>query len=177
MFDIQEYQQHLQNVQAAGTNQQKGDTFEELCQYVFSKLDGVIVEGRDVDLPSEELDIVLWNPQIEICLKPFDYNILLECKNWTKPADSKALDSFIGKIRRRNLKTGIFIAANGVTGDFENANNGEGAIAIIKSALQEGIRVIILTLADLQAIADLDQFRTLIRRRYSGLFVYKLFNN
>lgn len=71
----------------------------------------------------------------------------------------------------------INAAANGVTGDFLNGAAGNGAIEIIKSALAEGIRVIIINRTDLDAIATLDDLRTLIKKRYCGLFIHKLFNN
>jgi len=177
VFNLVNYTQLLQNVTDAVGANPKGDAFEAACSYLFSELDGVLIEGRDSSMAAEEIDIVLWNAQIEESLKPFDYTILVECKNWTKPADAKALDSFIGKVRRRDLKTGIFIAANGVTGDFLNADNGAGAIEIIKGALQEGIRVIIINEEDLRAITTIDDFRKLIRKRFCGLFIHKLFNN
>ncbi|WP_405199085.1 restriction endonuclease [Christiangramia sp. LLG6405-1] len=177
MFDLPTYQALLANVDAAATNNEKGERFEELCQYLLSELDGVKVEGRDAVMNAEEIDIVLWNAQSEEVLKPFENIILVECKNWSVAVGAPALDSFISKLRRRTMKTGIFIAANGVTGDFLNGNSNNGAIEIIKAALQEGIRVIILNRADLDAINSLNDLRTLIRKRYCGLFIHKLFNN
>ena len=128
-------------------------------------------------MEAEEIDLVLWNAQSEEVLRPFDNTILVECKNWSSPVGAPALDNFISKIRRRSLKTGIFIAAHGVTGDFLNSNNGNGAIEIIKSALAEGIRVIIINRVDLDSITSIDDLRVLIRKRYCGLFIHKLFNN
>ncbi|WP_333852791.1 restriction endonuclease [Epilithonimonas sp.] len=177
MFDLATYQALLASVDAATTTTDKGDRFEELCNYLFENLSGVSIEGRDSVTVSEEIDIVLWNAQLEEVLRPFDNTILVECKNWSAPVGAPAFDSFISKIRRRTLKTGIFIAANGVTGDFLNSNAGNGAIDIIKSALGEGIRVIIINRSDLDAITSLDDFRTLIKKRYCGLFLHKPFNN
>lgn len=177
MFDLPTYQGLLAAVDAALTATQKGDRFEELCAYLFNNLTGVSIEGRDAVMASEEIDIVLWNAQTEEVLRPFDNTILVECKNWSAPVGAPSFDSFISKVRRRTLKTGIFIAANGVTGDFLNSNNGSGAIDLIKAALGEGIRVIIINRADLDAITTLDDFRTLIKKRYCGLFIHKPFNN
>jgi hypothetical protein len=177
MFDLVTYQALLASVDAAMTTTDKGDRFEELCNYLFENLSGVSIEGRDSVTASEEIDIVLWNAQLEEVLRPFDNTILVECKNWSVPVGAPAFDSFISKIRRRTLKTGIFIAANGVTGDFLNSNAGNGAIDIIKSALAEGIRVIIINRNDLDSITTLDDFRNLIKKRYCGLFLHKPFNN
>ncbi len=177
MFDLMTYQGLLAAVDAAQTNNEKGDAFESLCTYLFTQLQGVSVEGRDSLMTSEELDIVLWNAQTEEVLKCFEYTIIIECKNWTNPVGAPALDNFISKLRRRNMKTGIFIAANGVTGDFLNSNNGCGAIDIIRTALAEGIRVIVINRDDLNNITTLDDFRSLIKKRYCGLFISKIFNN
>jgi hypothetical protein len=177
MFDLPTYQGHLANVDAAVTNNQKGDQFEELCEYIFNELTGVEIVARDHLMASEEIDLVLWNAQTEEVLTPFENTILVECKNWSAPVGAPALDNFIAKVRRRGLKTGIFIAANGVTGDFINGQGNDGAIDIIKTSLGEGIRVIIINRADLDAIQNLDDFRTLIKKRYCGLFIHRPFNN
>ncbi|HBZ67616.1 MAG TPA: hypothetical protein DEO70_12330 [Bacteroidales bacterium] len=177
MFDLPTYQALLAAVDAAVTPNQKGDRFEELCEYLLTKLTGVNIEARDPLMASEELDLVLWNAQTEEVLKPFDNTILVECKNWSSAVGAPAFDSFISKMRRRSLKTGIFIAANGVTGDFLNGNGNDGAIDIIKSSLAEGIRVIIINRTDMDAIANVDALRTLIKKRYCGLFIHRPFNN
>jgi hypothetical protein len=177
MFDLTTYRGLLADVDASATSTQKGDRFEALCAYLFGELSGVSIEARDAVMASEEIDIVLWNAQTEDVLKSFDNVILIECKNWSAAVGAPSFDSFISKVRRRALKTGIFIAANGVTGDFLNGNNGNGALDIIKSALIEGIRVIIINRMDLDAITNLDEFRTLIRKRYCGIFLHKPFNN
>jgi len=72
-------------------------------------------------------------------------------------------------------KTGIFIAANGVTGGFvKGTANEPGAIGVITSALQDGIRVIVITMDDIRNIASLDDIRELVKTRYCGLFVHKV---
>lgn len=177
MFDLTTYNGLLAKVDTSLTATQKGDNFEAVCSYLFSELAGVSIEARDAVMASEEIDIVLWNAQTEEVLRPFDNTILVECKNWSKPVGAPSFDSFISKVRRRTLKTGIFIAAGGVTGDFLNSNAGNGAIDLIKAALGEGIRVIIINRADLNAIKTLDDFRILIKKRYCGLFIHRPFNN
>lgn len=177
MFDLAVYRGLLADVDASVTSTQKGDSFEILCAYLFSNLNGVSIEARDAVMASEEIDIVLWNAQTEEVLRPFDNTILIECKNWSAAVGAPSFDSFISKVRRRTLKTGIFIAANGVTGDFLNGDGGTGALDIIKSALNDGIRVIIINKADLNNISSLDDLRNLIKKRYCGLFIHKPFNN
>ena len=177
MFDLPTYQGLLADVDAAVTNNQKGDRFETLCSYILTNLTGVEIQARDALMASEEIDLVLWNAQTEEVLKPFENTILVECKNWSAPVGAPSLDSFISKMRRRALKTGMFIAASGVSGDFLNGNGNDGSIDIIKTSLAEGIRVIIINRTDLDNITSMDDLRTLIKKRYCGLFIHKPFNN
>jgi hypothetical protein len=101
--------------------------------------------------------------------------ILVECKNWSSTVGASVLDNFINKVRRRSLKTGIFVAANGVTGGFVKGDGNEpGAVGILTSALQDGIRIIVITMNDIRAITSLDDIRVLIKKRYCGLYVHKV---
>ena len=175
MFDPAELINLIALVDSAATSQEKGARFETLAIYLFQHLEGVEVRDHDARMASEEIDLVLWNAQREEVLRPWEGVILVECKNWTAAVGASALDSFIGKLRRRFLRTGIFIAAAGVTGQFVNGSGNEaGAVGIIRSALQEGIRVIIITMDDIRAIATLDDIRELIKTRYCGLFVHRV---
>lgn len=176
MFDLAGYQALLDRVAAARSNNEKGAAFEELSAYVFSALDGVEVTHRNARLPAEEIDLVLWNAQIEPVLRPWNDVILVECKNWSSPVGAQLLDAFIRKLQRRACTTGIFVAALGVTGGFINGNGNEiGAARILSSALEQGIRVVVLTLDDLRQISSVDDIRNLIKRRYCGLFVHRVF--
>lgn len=175
MFDPVELAIRIAAVDAAANAHDKGASFELLAMYLFEHLDGVEVTEHDMRMPSEEIDLVLWNAQREEVLGPWEAVILVECKNWSCPVGAPALDNFIGKMRRRSLKTGIFVAAQGVTGQFLNGDGNEpGAVGVIRSALQEGIRVIVITMDDIRAFASLNDIRVLIKKRYCGLFVHRV---
>ena len=176
MFDATQLTARIANVDGATTNHQKGQSFEQLAMYVFEHLDGVEISEHNAMMDSEEIDIVLWNAQIEAVLRPWEAVILVECKNWNSRVGAQALDAFISKLRRRYLRTGIFIAAEGVTGDFVDGTGAEvGAAGIIRSALQEGIRVVVITMDDIRGFASLDDIRNLIKQRYCKLYVHKIF--
>jgi hypothetical protein len=176
VFDLVQYQALLAGVAAAKTNNEKGAAFEELSAYLFSSLEGVEVTHRDARMSAEEIDLVLWNAQIEPVLKPWDDVILVECKKWSEPVGASVLDNFVAKLGRRSCTTGIFVAANGVTGGFVNGDGDEvGAAQIMRSSLQNGIRIVVLTLEDLQRIASVDDIRNLIKTRYCGLYVHRVF--
>lgn len=175
MFDISHFRDLIADVDAAVTNQEKGQSFELLSIYMFEYLDGVDITEHDIRMPSEEIDIVLWNAQTEEILRPWDSVILVECKNWSSTVGASVLDNFVNKVRRRSLTTGIFVAANGVTGGFVGGSgNDPGAVGILTSALQDGIRVIVITMEDIRNITSLDDIRALIKKRYCGLYVHKV---
>lgn len=175
MFDPAHFATLISSVDAAVTADAKGASFELLAMYLFEHLDGVEITQHDVLMPAEEIDIVLWNAQREEVLRPWEAVILVECKNWSGHVGAQPLDSFIGKLRRRSLKTGIFIAASGVSGGFIRGDATErGATEIIRSALQEGIRVIVITMDDIRAVTNIDDIRNLIKRRYCGLYVHRV---
>ena len=175
MFDINHLNILINNVDVATTNQQKGQSYELLSIYMFKHLNGVDIAEHDIRMPSEEIDIVLWNAQTEEIFRPWDSVILVECKNWSSTVGASVLDNFVNKVRRRALSTGIFVAANGVTGGFVRGDGNEpGAVGILTSALQDGIRVIVITMDDIRAITSLDDIRELIKKRYCGLYVHKV---
>ena len=175
MFDINKFKALTINVDNAVTNHEKGQSFELLSIYLFEHLTGVEVREHDIRMKSEEIDIVLWNARREEVLVPWDSVILVECKKWSKPVGAAVLDNFVNKVRRRSLTTGIFIAANGVTGGFVKGDGNEpGAVGILTSALQDGLRIIVITLDDIKAINSLDGIRELIKQRFCGLYVHKV---
>src|SRR3546814_15938738 len=112
-------------------------------------LNGVDVTEHDIRMPSEEIDIVLWNAQTEEILRPWDSVILVESKNWSSTVGAPVLDNFVNKVRRRALTTGIFVAANGVTGGFVKGDATPPApVPPLPTPFQDGTRVTALTLPD-----------------------------
>jgi hypothetical protein len=176
LFDLADYHALIASVDSANTPHEKGNSLELLCKYFFESFNGIEVAEHDVRMDSEEIDLVLWNPKLDTVFEPWDAIILVECKNWSSVVGAPVLDNFISKLRRRSLKTGIFIAANGVTGGFIKGDGNEiGAAGVIRSALQDGIKVIVIKMEDLRAVKSTDDTQNLIKRRYCGIFVHKVF--
>ncbi|MHB8103343.1 MAG: restriction endonuclease [Methanosarcina sp.] len=176
VFDLAEYQTLIVSVDSANSPSEKGNSLELLCKYFFESINGIEVVEHDIRMGSEEIDLILWNAKLETVFNPWDEVILVECKNWSSTVGAPLLDNFISKLRRRCLKTGIFIAANGVTGGFVKGDGNEiGAVGVIREALQEGIRVIVIKMEDLRDVKSVEDIKTLIKLRYCGIFVHKVF--
>jgi Holliday junction resolvase-like predicted endonuclease len=177
MFDLPQYQALIQAVDDAMGNQQKGATFENLSAYLLESLDGVQVTERNVNLPTEEIDLLLWNARLEEVLTPWDQVILVECKNWSAPVGAAVLRTFLHKVHEMHLKTAIFVAANGVTGDFVNGNNADiGAARLLHDALiRDNTRVIVVRMDDMRNITNVGDLRQLIKSRYCKIYMQRVF--
>ena len=140
----------------------KGAAFEELICYLIGKIQGIShIERNPLSAAgSEELDVVVWNKKHPDGLSSLNNIIPIECKNCVKPISSQEVDWFISKIRRRSLDFGIMVAAEGITGI---AGKLTGAHDIVSGAIQEGIRVIVVTRADIESLATSEQFVKMIQ--------------
>jgi hypothetical protein len=175
MFKLRTYTKLLNAAKAADTPRTKGVALEKLCTYVFESLDGVEVHATNVRTPFEEIDLQVWNAGVEQVLRQWSDVFIVECKNWSTPAGAPEVESFIGKLRRRQVKNGVFIAANGVTGGFPGRGN-KGAAKLIESALmQDGTRVLVFRMSDLEAIRSVEDLRTLLKKRLCLLYASKIF--
>ena len=160
----------LKKSDTAPTDDAKGDPFEELFCYLFGKIPGIThIERNELSIfSSEEIDAAAWNEQDPRGLKSLNTPIPIECKSSMHPISSKDGDWFISKIRRRRLDFGILVAAKGISGD---ADKGTGAHNVVSGAIQEGIRVIVITRAELEALISSEELVQLIKVKICKLVV------
>jgi hypothetical protein len=177
MFDLVAYTTHLDAVTAATTSQEKGASLEALSGYIFNCIDGIEVRETNVNGPAEEVDLLLWNAKRESVFEPWDNLISVECKNWSRPAGAYLIDNFATKIRLKHLSTGIFIAANGVTGDFVNGDNeNRGAVYRLHEHLtRDGVRIVVIRFEDLEQIGCIKDFVDLVKDRYCKIYMHRVF--
>jgi hypothetical protein len=177
MFDLVAYTTHLDVVRSATTNQEKGASLEVLSGYIFNCIDGIEVRETNVNGPAEEVDLLLWNAKRESVFEPWDNLISVECKNWSRPAGACLIDNFATKIRLKHLSTGIFIAANGVTGDFVNGDNeNRGAVYRLHEHLtRDGVRIVVIRFEDLEQIRRIEDFVELVKDRYCKIYMHRVF--
>ncbi|WP_373002044.1 restriction endonuclease [Sulfurimonas sp.] len=177
MFDLTTFNTHIDLVDNASTNQEKGSSLENLSKYLFNCIDGIEVRETNVNAPAEEVDLLLWNAKIEEVFAPWDSLISVECKNWSRPAGSHLIDNFATKIRVKHLTTGIFIASNGVTGDFVNGNNeNRGAVYRLHEHLtRDGVRIIVIRMEDLRTLTTIEEFLDLVKDRYCKIYMHRVF--
>ncbi len=136
---------------SAKTAKDKGDALEELVVELFMAHKSIYghVRNRVNALKTEEIDIAFFNNKTENGFAWMETIILVECKNWNAPVGCTEVTVFISKIKNRALKYGILVAANGITGSKDNKSS---AIAKINEALRDGIKIIVTTVTELQAL-------------------------
>jgi hypothetical protein len=161
---------YLRRADGASTNDEKGEIFEALIVYLFSKIPGVpqIRRNSTSVFRSEELDLVVWNDKHPKGLISLNTWIPVECKSSHHPIGSHELQVFISKIERRALDFGILIAWRGITGDAATLT---GAHDHASTALIKGIRIIVITREDIENLTSTEDLVGLIRTRICDVII------
>jgi len=162
--------QLLRQIEHAETNNSRGEAFEDLCCYLLGKVRGVRIGRRDaLNYPgSQEMDIICWVDCGSSPLSFIPWILVVEAKCYTDPVSSKEVGAFVDKLRRRRVEYGILVAMNGISGELVN---GTHAWDIIRRALWDGIRVIVLTGDDIRSVQTTEAFVTLIQDKLMDLTV------
>jgi hypothetical protein len=152
----------------ATTSIEKGRALENLICYLFMKIPGIEIVQRDIlsKFRAEEIDIALWNNQNKFGVFFLPFQILIECKNWSTGIGSQEVAFFVTKLKHRGLNHGILITANGITG---NPADSTSAHFQVTAALQEGIRLIVITRSDIEALMKTADFIRLMKMRLTEL--------
>ncbi len=141
--------------QDAGT---KGKKLEKLISLLFENPTGSFFEcRRNCRTSSNEIDLLLtWNENarmtnITAAFPCFGDTFLCECKNYDGKVDVTYVGKFYSLLSLADVKLGILIAWDGVTG----RGGWDSAKGLIKKiALKEGIFIIVIDKDDLKEINE-----------------------
>lgn len=169
MFDPSVYASLLQAVDAASGSVEKGKTLEELLAYLRDSVPGSTDLRRNVvnEFGTEEIDLIFLHRPCPDGLWFLSSLILVECKNWSRPVDSKATSYFADGIRSRGCDTGILIAASDVTGT--TAQPSAGRFVAATHLMRDGVKVLVVTLVELRQITSIAEFIALLRQSLMDL--------
>lgn len=142
----------------------QGKAYEVLAVHLFEAIPGCFAE-RDIIsfFGAEQIDIAVGNPRLPEGLPLLPTVLLVECKDWARPVDSKTVGYFINILANRSAERGILIAANGITADPEELSR---AHALGISAVARGIKVLIVTTTEIQGLTCTADLTELLNRRY-----------
>lgn len=149
---------------AATTTTAKGKALEDLICYVFELVPGIHATLRNqmnVFL-TEEIDVAFYNNAVPEGFSALPDVILVECKNWSAKLASDDVVWFDYKVQSRGMPLGIFITTLGITGNQSELTR---AHKIISDALQKGRRLIVITVAELQALNNTDELVKLVKQK------------
>ena len=148
----------------AETTDAQGKAYEDLAAYLFSQVPGCIVERNVTNkFYTEQVDLAIGNSRLPEGLPLLAGVILIECKDWSQPVDSKTLGYFINICAGRNVELGLLMAANGITGDADDLSH---AHSLGMAAGPRGVSVIVVTTAEIASLQSTDEFVELLSRRY-----------
>lgn len=109
-----------------------------------------------------ELDLLIINECKQRTLEEMATPILVECRNWNKPMPAKAVRDFAGKVRDKNIETGIIISMKGVTGSEKT-----DAKEVIRTFLtRDKIKILVFDEDDLEKIAKGTKFFGLLKSKF-----------
>jgi hypothetical protein len=150
---------------AAGTSADaQGKAYEALTVHLFESVPGCFAERNIISFfGAEQIDVAVGNPRLPEGLPLLPTVLIVECKDWARPVDSKTVGYFINILANRGVEAGILVAANGVTGDPEELSR---AHALGISAIARGIKVLILTTTEIENLTCTADLTNLLNRRY-----------
>ncbi len=163
-----ELAQKVADCRTATDTKAKGEALEELVSWVFGQIPGLRCVARNTfsEDGSQEIDISFWNDRVAGGLPSLADSLPVECKNWTGPVGAAEVAWFVWKLARGGAVEGVFIAAEGVTGNSERRSH---AWAVLQWAKQLGFRIVMLSLDDLEKLQTSEQLVKLIQDRLVAL--------
>lgn len=146
----------LSNAAAEPVADTRGKLFEAVAEYIFRNSGCSVRRNLTSPLGAEQIDLAVAHLG---ALGPIPTFFLVECKYWEKPVDSAAVGYFLNTCRSRQVRLGVIISRNGITGKADEASR---ANSLAYAASAHGVNLIVITEQDLIGINSDDEFIELI---------------
>lgn len=117
-FKVEEWKELIRDLEK-GSNYEKGIHLEEIANYFIECIEGLNVSGRRVKLENQEIDLCCYNLSESGFLWELGTIILVECKNYEKPVETKEIRSMFYLMDAKGVDTFILFARNGITSGAE----------------------------------------------------------
>lgn len=149
---------------------EKGQLLEDLIEYVLQNIEGIENIQRNIlnTFASEEIDVSVYNNKSDLGLPFAPFVFLVECKNWSNPVSSDEIAWFFTKLRNRACEFGILVAASGISGAPQFVSNSQHTLS---HALHDGIKILVITRAELEQLQDSSEFVSLLKTKLCKLIV------
>lgn len=158
-YDAAKIQDFIDRGLTSRTTKEQGDALEDLVCYLLEGLPGIKTKRNVVDRSKScEIDVIVANCQYG-WMTQYPKHFFVECKNWGKPVDSKAVRDFAMKMEDRSVEIGVLVTANGI----------RGKAADITAAYQEivlqqvkGRRIVVVHVDQLRTLKSPSDFEMLL---------------
>jgi len=145
--------------------QRKGKLLESFFKELIALVPDLRVVRSNVDDGVQEVDIQVRNDNRQRVWQVFGDMIFVECKNWSEAVGSDEISKFWIKLQNKNVKGGIFVAINGITGD-----RGDGAWGNVKNAFDKGYTIVVLDGDDLEEILSCVDITDKVDEKYVDIY-------
>ncbi|TKR29600.1 hypothetical protein FCE95_15845 [Luteimonas gilva] len=144
----------IEAAETAADNEKKGKSLEALARALIRSVPSLACKYANLQTRSSEIDIVVeydsLRGRIQLLEESGRY-ILVECKNWNKPAGVAPVRDFMGKLDKCKIRLGVLFSKNGVTG----VDSGADALREIQSRFdRDGVYVLVFSLEDVRRIEN-----------------------
>lgn len=168
-YSLKKLHRLLRESDGAATSDEKGAKLEELVAYLFGKIPGVQLCDKNVlDGPrAHEIDVVFWSPQntSELCF--LDAVLIVECKNFVGPVGSIDVGWFVRKLQVRGALSAVLVSLSSITGAHDGLSNAHDEI--LTALTRDGIRILLVTRAEILSLRDSDQLVELLKSKFLKL--------
>ncbi len=146
----------------------KGAALEKLAESLFSMIQGFRVVGTNIETEAEEIDLLVETNSIgmDIVLEMLGSVFIVECKNWKDKVGASDISSFIEKLNIKNLRGGIIISREGITGKSQD----DDARRKIRDLVNRGKIILTLGKEELKEICNGVNPLYLIRKSFYNTY-------
>lgn len=153
-------------LRAPGSTSARGKRLQELVDFLVEPLVGI--ETTDPNRfnigRTEEKDIWLRHARDAAGVPFDDQEVPVECKNEARKTSPGEVAWFGEKIRNSGGRDGLLVTVTGLSGTVQS-----GAHEEIRNQLKKGTRIVVITIADILALRDGDDFLFLLQERHAEL--------
>jgi hypothetical protein len=152
-----------------GSSGERGRLLEDLVCDILGVVEGFRIVRRNVRLLSVEIDILVSNTSVDGFLRGLGSPIIVECKNWDGPLGAARIPVLLGGMEAvsPDVKTGLLVARNGVTGRRERDARGK-----IRDARVSGRNILVIDGGALNEIVEMGDASTVLERCYWELMTF-----
>jgi hypothetical protein len=140
-----------------------GKALERLATYLLSCIPGCRVTGRVLTHSTDHDVVCAFDGSTGDFRDDLGRYVLVECKDWSRPADFTTVAKFARVLQSAKCRAGILISPSGMSG-AENTNNANRER--LKLYHDSGIVIMDLNESDLKSVVDGANLITLLRRKY-----------